>query len=93
MGKPLGEADPALVAAANPMTYISSAMCPILIEHGSVDKLVPFAQSKILYEAITKKLGEGKATFHTLEGADHEDDMFESDENMEIVWNFVKENI
>ena len=93
MGKPLGDADPALVSAANPMTYISDAMCPILIEHGSVDKLVPHAQSVILYQAIVEKLGDGRATFRTLDGADHEDDMFESDENMEIVWNFVKENI
>lgn len=93
MGKPLGEVDADFVAKANPMTYISDAMCPILIEHGSVDKLVPHAQSQILYQAIVDKLGDGKAIFHTLEGADHEDDMFESDENMAIVWDFVANHI
>lgn len=75
------------------MSYISERMCPILIEHGTVDKLVPYAQSVILYEEIEKELGKGKAQFHALEGADHEDKMFESDENMEIVWAFIKDNL
>lgn len=93
MGKPLGQVDKDLIAKANPMTYISDRMCPILIEHGTVDKLVPYAQSVILYEEIQNKLGKDKAQFHPLEGADHEDKMFESDENMQIVWAFLKENL
>lgn len=93
MGKPLGEVDSEFIKLANPMTYISEKMCPIFIEHGTVDKLVPYAQSVILFEAIERQLGKGKAKFHALEGADHEDKMFESDLNMELVWNFVKENL
>ncbi len=93
MGKPLGQVDKDLIDKANPISYISDSMCPLLIEHGTVDKLVPHAQSELLYKAIGEKLGEGRAQFHDLEGADHEDKMFESDENMEIVWSFVRENL
>jgi acetyl esterase/lipase len=93
MGKPLNDVDPAFAAKANPMSYISKDMAPLLIEHGTVDKLVPFQQSEILYAAIKAKLGERKAKFVPLEGADHEDKMFESDRNMDIVWGWLKETL
>lgn len=93
MGKPLGEVEPDFISKANPITYINEKMCPLLIEHGSVDKLVPHAQSEILYQAIVEKLGEGRAKFYTLEGADHEDKMFESDEYMALVWDFLSQNL
>ena len=82
-----------MIDKANPITYINENMAPILIEHGTVDKLVPFQQSVLLFNEIEKKLGKGKATFVPLEGADHEDKMFESDKNMEIVWNFLDKNL
>lgn len=93
MGAPLGSVSAERIAEANPASYISGAMCPILIEHGTVDKLVPFAQSVLLYDAIVAKLGPGKASFRALEGADHEDKMFESDENMDVVWKFLETNL
>jgi acetyl esterase/lipase len=93
MGKPLNDVDPSFAAKANPMSYITKEMAPLLIEHGTVDKLVPFQQSQILYEAIENKLGGGYAEFVPLEGADHEDKMFESDTNMDIVWDWLKEHL
>lgn len=93
MGKPLGQVDRDFIAKANPMSYIGDRMCPLFIEHGTADKLVPYAQSVIFYEEIERKLGKGRAKFHALEGADHEDKMFESDDNMELVWKFIEENL
>ncbi|MFA6830644.1 MAG: alpha/beta hydrolase [Bacilli bacterium] len=93
IGKPLKEADAKLCDKANPMTYVSDLMAPLLIEHGTHDKLVPFGQSIILFDKIVLTVGEGRAFFHPLENADHKDKMFESDHNMEIVWNFVKANL
>lgn len=93
MGAPLGTVPQERLAQANPVSYISPAMCPILIEHGTADKLVPFAQSVLLFDAINGKLGPGKASFRALEGADHEDAMFESDENMAVIWKFLKDNL
>jgi acetyl esterase/lipase len=93
MGRKLGDVDPAFAARANPMTYISGDMTPILIEHGRLDKLVPYQQSVIFAEAIKEKVGGECVKFVTLPDADHEDDEFESDENMKIVWQFLKENL
>jgi acetyl esterase/lipase len=93
MGKPLNDVDPKFAAKANPISYISAKMAPILIEHGTVDRLVPFQQSEILYQAIEAKLGKGHARFEPLVGADHEDKMFESDHNMDIVWGWLREHL
>jgi ribose transport system permease protein len=90
MGKPLGEVDSKTIESANPMTYISAKMSPIFIQHGTVDKLVPFAQSEILYKAIGDKGFGDKAEFMPLKGADHEDKMFTSDENLDRVWKFLE---
>jgi acetyl esterase/lipase len=93
MGKPLNDVDPDYAAKANPMSYISKNMAPILIEHGTVDRLVPYQQSEIFFQAIKAKLGDGYATFEPLVGADHEDKMFESDHNMAIVWGYLAEHL
>lgn len=52
------------------LSKIKSCAGPIFIGHGTVDRLVPFAQGKRLYEAAN----EPKA-FFTLEGADHNDSL------------------
>lgn len=93
LGRPLLEADPKIAGLANPINYISPNMAPLLIEHGKVDRLVPFQQSEILYEAI-KKAGLGdKAKFVPLPTADHEDKQFDSESNMTIVYNWLKEHL
>ena len=93
IGAPIQEADPALCAAANPVTYISDAMCPLLIEHGRMDRLVPFAQSETLYKAICEILGDGRAEFVPLDNADHEDKEFTEAENMQRIWDFLGKNL
>jgi acetyl esterase/lipase len=93
MGQPLNDVDPAFASKANPMSYLSLAMAPLLIEHGTLDRLVPFQQSEILYRAIQTQLGENHAKFVPLVGADHEDKMFESDANMAIVWDWLQKNL
>jgi acetyl esterase/lipase len=93
MGATLGEVDRELIQKTNPMSYISDRMSPLLVEHGTHDKLVPLAQSEILASAIESRLGNGRVRLVLLDGADHEDDRFESDENMEVVWDFLRENL
>lgn len=93
LGGPLPELDNAYIQQANPMTYINDGMCPMLIQHGCLDKLVPYKQSVIFVEAIKEKLGEGRVEFDTLETADHEDMQFRADENMDRVWAWLDENI
>ena len=86
IGVPLQQADRALLDAANPISYIGPDMAPLLIQHGTKDVLVPFAQSEILYNAITKALGPGRALFLPLEEAGHDDPAFKSPENLAILW-------
>lgn len=86
LGGPLPELDNALIQQANPMTYINEKMCLLLIQHGCLDKLVPYKQSVIFVEAIQEKLGADRVEFDTLETADHEDMQFRADENMDRVW-------
>lgn len=59
------------VARANPITYVSPEDPPFLIVHGDKDPLVPWQQSKYLYEAM-KKAGLGETTeFQIVKGAKH----------------------
>lgn len=93
IGAPIAEAPAELVQAANPASYASEAMCPILVQHGTRDHLVPFEQSKEFVDAILPKVGEGKVTYIPLEGADHEDRMFVTEPNMSLVWNYLREHL
>lgn len=93
IGIPIAEAPAELVAAANPATYASPAMCPILVQHGTQDHLVPFAQSEEFVAAVTAKAGSDKVTYVPLEGADHEDKMFVTEPNMSFVWQYLKNHL
>ncbi len=55
IGVPLGS-DPAKGEAVSPVHYVSKESAPILIFHGTVDAIVPFAQSQEL-AADLKKVG------------------------------------
>ncbi len=93
IGAPLQEADKAVLTAANPISYINESMCPMLLQHGTMDVLVPFAQSEMLYEAICEKLGSGRVNWIPLEGAGHDGPEFKSDENLAIVWAFLDKHL
>lgn len=53
LGKPAQQA-PELVKKASPITYLDPDDPPVLMIHGENDSLVPFAQSELLYDALTK---------------------------------------
>ena len=89
MGAALQEADKEKLAAANPASHVSDAMCPILIQHGNADILVPFAQGELLVEAIESALGKGRALWIPLEGAGHDSPEFKSHENLAIMYAFL----
>ncbi len=93
LGYPLPEAPRKLLAAANPASYVSEAMCPLLIEHGSRDILVPYEQGKLLYDTVCEKLGPDRAIFLSLEGANHDDMAFKSPMNMDIVYAFLNKHL
>lgn len=93
IGVPIDKADPEILKQSNPATYASASMCPVLVQHGTKDHLVPYAQSEEFVQAVIKAAGEKKVTFKPLEGADHEDKMFVNGPNMGFVWNYFKEQL
>jgi dipeptidyl aminopeptidase/acylaminoacyl peptidase len=68
-------------------------MCPMLVQHGTADELVPCEQSLEFVEAVKKKAGEDKVTFVPIEGANHEDKKFFGEENMNLVFAFIEEHL
>jgi len=93
LGTQITKLDPALVARANPMTYIDDSLPPILLEHGDRDHLVPYLQSAMFAEEITKRLGPGRVQFEILAGADHGDPMFGAPTNMAKVRAFLERHL
>ncbi len=69
LGVRLGEADPALLRAANPAAHVDAQAPPFLILHGAADLLVPPGQSELLHEALVAAGVE--STLYLIEGLDH----------------------
>lgn len=89
LGVTVPEAPDELCAAADPATYISENMAPLLVQHGTADQLVPEQQSLELVRKIKEKLGENRVEFVALEGAEHGDAMFGTKENMNLIFDFI----
>jgi acetyl esterase/lipase len=68
LGKTRDE-DPNLYRAASPVTYVDSKDPPILILHGTADKLVEVKQSQVLADALKKAGVEHELVI--IEGAPH----------------------
>jgi acetyl esterase/lipase len=68
VGAPL-QSDPARSRAASPISYVHVAAPPIQIHHGSIDSLVPFAQSLEFAKAL--RASGGTVELITVEGSDH----------------------
>ncbi|MBE0685874.1 MAG: alpha/beta hydrolase [Anaerolineaceae bacterium] len=84
---------PLKVELANPMTYVNGHMPPLLIQHGRLDELVPVQQSMIFVEKLEKYVNPDRFEFDIIEGAGHADLLFETDENMDRVFSFLKKHL
>jgi len=95
-GKLIGGYDinehPELAAPTVAMNYISEdkEIPPVLIFHGTQDKLVSFGQSVKLYEKLVS-CGK-KVDFYAIKDADHGGPAFWSNEVLDIVERFINEN-
>lgn len=86
IGEPIDER-PDLVAAASPLSYVSADDPPYLIEHGTLDCLVPPLQSDLLEETLEPLLGDARVTLIFLpEG--HGGPVFQTPANLELVFGF-----
>ena len=84
--------NPDKVAPTVPMRYIGKEpLPPVLILHGTKDRLVPFHQSLLLYEAL-RKAGKS-ATLYRLEGADHGGPAFWAPKTLDVVCGFLSRHL
>lgn len=84
--------NPEIVQKGNPINYVDEhKIPPFLIMHGNKDRLVPFEQSCIFYEAL--KRNNKQADFYRVEGSDHGTDAFFTPEALKIVFDFIEKNI
>lgn len=91
LGKTITEI-PELVNAANPESYIRDAIPPMLFQHGRRDPIVPVLQSIELVEKLKGKFGENCVTLEIFENAGHADPAFETMENVNRIFRFLKES-
>lgn len=75
------------------MNYIEEGipLAPVLMLHGTKDRLVPFRQSIELYECLKAKGKE--VDFYRLEDADHGGKYFWHEESLQIVEEFLKKQM
>jgi len=89
MGRTITEV-PESVRMASPMTYVTEAVPPFLIQHGELDHIVPVEQSVEFSSAIARIAGPERVTLEVLADVYHHGDpAFETDENIQRVWAFL----
>jgi pimeloyl-ACP methyl ester carboxylesterase len=64
-------------------------MLPTLIQHGALDPLMPVQQSICFVQELEKCVGPDRFEFHILENAGHGDPLFETEENIGRVFQFL----
>lgn len=77
------------MAVANPVNYVTEQMPPTLAQHGLIDHLVAWQQSKLLVDRVREVCGEDRAQLDIVDEADHDDPLFNTDENVEIMRRFL----
>jgi len=80
---------PERVRAANPETYVRPDAPPFLLQHGTYDVVVPVQQSMMLFQKLEEIAGAERCELDVLENAGHGDPLFETDDNMDRVFQFL----
>ena len=87
------EKTPERVRAANPETYISRDTPPFLIQHGTLDPLIPMQQSIEFAAALNRAIGKRKVQLDLLEGAGHGGPQFTTPKNLTRVLDFLDKHL
>lgn len=72
-------------------TYADSIPANLMawIQVGDADARVPHTQSVNFADRLKNYISEENIEFSIIEGADHEDDLFYTDENLDAVFNWL----
>lgn len=84
---------PELVAPTVAMNHVPTdrRLPPLLMMHGSKDRLVPFHQSVLLFEALAA--ADQPVEFYQLHGSDHGGPAFWQPEVLDLVDEFLRKNL
>lgn len=77
------------VKVASPQNYISKDNAPIMIQHGTKDRYVPYMQSKVYASKLVKVLGKDKVFYKLLDQAGHGGAEFTEPSNLNQVFKFL----
>lgn len=81
---------PDLVQKGNPIQYISTkSLPPFMIMHGNKDRLVPFEQSVLLYQAL--KQYHHSVSFYRINNSDHATDGFFTPDALDLTISFIQD--
>lgn len=82
-----------LARAASPISHVSAAAPPILLQAGTADCTVPGEQSRELHDALLPLVGADRVRLDMLQGAGHGDSKFDSPGNLDIVADFLRKTL
>jgi acetyl esterase/lipase len=74
---------------ANPINLVDSQFPPILLVHGTNDKVVPYMQSVNMQKVINEAAGRNIAELMTFDNASHNNNKIKDQENMVKYFDFV----
>lgn len=80
---------PEKVKASYPSAYATKDLPPFLIEHGEEDSSVPVQQSIDLAQDLATVAGKDRVTLRLIPGANHAGPEFITDENLQVVFDFL----
>lgn len=74
---------------ASPISHITSNAPPLMLLHGTADKVVPYTASVEFAQRYRQIAGEDKLLFKLIDGAGHSDFRFKNDEMCGEILNFL----
>jgi acetyl esterase/lipase len=84
---------PAAYVSASPLNYVRPGLPPVLTIHGTVDRLVPYEQAKLLHAALLE--AGGVSRLETMEGKGHGEGWTADDlkHNGEVILDFLNTHL
>ena len=79
----------AMLKKVDPTNYLTEAIPPVLIEHGTADTVVPVEASVRFRQKLLEYLPEDQVPMHLVEGAEHGVAAFENRDNLNYVFDFL----
>lgn len=78
-----------VVRQASPIKNLHSQLPPLLIQHGTMDQILPMQQSIRFFTEANRICGDQRVTLDLIRGAIHSSLKFETQENLDQIFSFL----